>query len=148
MLAPTRKVRLGGQSVTLRADLYACIEYADLTDGESLEQAALKLQPDQDNEAGVITAKVNDPRVFMDLFYAFSAAWRDESGWNAEHATRPYDPTINPRLRQRYVDLAKMASSHEFTNVRDILFALLLDAVIPPGETATEKPGAGERSEP
>lgn len=147
MLAPIRKVRFGGVSITLRADLLACIEYSDVAEGASLEAAALALQPEHDGEKGVVVSKCSDPRVWSDLFFAFSASWRDESGWNAEHSARADDPLIHPRKRQRYVDLAKLVSHREFTQLRQVLWGLLLEAVLPPGETATENAGDEPRSE-
>lgn len=147
MLAPIRKVKFGGVSITLRADLFACIEYSDVTEGASLESAALALQPEHDAQQGVIVSKCQDSRLWTDLFYAFAASWRDESGWNSEHSTRAEDPLIHPRKRQRYVDLAKLVSHRQFEQLRQVLWGLLLEAVLPPGETATENAGEEPRSE-
>lgn len=143
MRSPKRAVFLGPKDnqtrVELAGDIFACIEYEEVSGGDSLEQLAINLDPDavrEGNEVTVSTSRL-DSRKIADLLFAFSATWRDDTGWNSRH-NREGDPKRHPRERVRYIDLVKLMTVADKRRVASILLALLIETVFPPGETVTE----------
>ena len=142
MRPPKRAVLLGPEGaqvrVELSGDLLACIEYEDVADGQSLEELAISLAPSAErsgDELKVRTKRMKS-RTVADLLFAFSANWRDDSGWNSRNA-READPTLHPRDRSRYLALAKSTSVADRRRAQGVLLSLLMETVFPPGETAT-----------
>jgi len=146
MLAPERIIQVGGSGVTLRGDLFAAMEYAEITEGDSLEDAFLKLRPAiEAQERGERLKGMFDPTIYVDLIYAFSAYWRDESGWNRRTAE---DGDAERPLRKRgpYKAMLKALPHHAFRELRPKIFGQLIQTIYPP-EAAAEKNGEAQRSE-
>lgn len=140
MRPPRKTLFIEGEQtrVELTGDLYACMEYEEVTDGQTLEELALSLEPEAESvkEGLTVRTKRMTSRHIADLLYAFSANWRDDSGWNSGHH-REGDPVRHPRERSRYLDMVKMLSVADKRRCANILLSLLFETVFPPGETAT-----------
>lgn len=146
MLAPERIIQMGGKGVTLTGDLFAAMEYADLTGGDSFEDAFFTLKPAiEAQEKGEELKGKYDPRPYVDLVYAFSANWRDENGWNTRHA-RDNDAEMPVRKQGPYKAMMKAFPFHDLRELRAKLFGLLLSTIIPPHPAAVPT-GDGLRSE-
>lgn len=146
MLAPERIIQMGQRAVTLTGDLYAATEYADLTEGDSLEDAFFTLRPAiEAQERGEKLKGKFDPRPYVDLIFSFSANWRDATGWNAQHA-EDADAEEPPRKRGPYKAMLKAFSFHQLRELRPKIFGQLLATIFPP-DIAVDKAGDGLRSE-
>lgn len=146
MLAPERLIQMGKRAVTLTGDLYAAMEYADVTEGDSFEDAFAMLRPAiEAQERGEELKGKFDPRTWVDLVFAFSANWRDESGWNAQHA-EDTDAEQGPRKRGPYKAMLKAFPFNQIRELKPKIFGLLLSTILPP-DHAVDKPGEGLRSE-
>lgn len=147
MRAPKRTLVVGEGAdqifIELAGDVYACMEYEEVSGGTGLEwladflNAKIKIV---DGKPVAVAGEEGQPKVtttmILDMLYAFSATWRDDSGWNSRHH-READPLKPPRERARYLDLAKTLGYHDKRRASSILLALLLETVLPPGGTAT-----------
>lgn len=141
MRPPKRTVLIGPEGeqvrIELTGDLLACMEYEDVAYDQSLEELALSLSPETKaaGEGLTVRTKRMRSRHVADLLFAFSANWRDDSGWNSRHH-REGDPIRHPRERACYLDLVKTLSVADKRRCASILLSLLIDTVFPPGGTA------------
>lgn len=125
--------------IELAGNILACMSYEDVAEGGTLEELALELSPTAKREGDQVKVKTDrlTSRHVVDLLYAFSASWRDSSGWNSRNH-REGDPMRPPRERSRYLELANLLPVSEKGRAGSILLALLIETVFPPGGTATE----------
>lgn len=142
MRAPRRVIQVGGRPVELRCNVYASLEYGELTGG-GIEDAYFRLAPQIEAYEAADdldrTHPVHDVRPWADLIYALSADWRDEN-WNGSHKS-PEELGCHPRKGPRFTKLFSGMSLAECRRARPIIFSLLLEGIL---DVETEPP-AGKK---
>jgi hypothetical protein len=148
MVAPELIIQMGERrGVNLTGDLYAAMEYADLTEGDSFEDAFFKLRPAIEAfEKGEKLKGKFDPTPYVDLLWAFSANWRDDKGWNSQHVRDQDGEKKSVRKTGPYIAMMKSFSHHALRELRPKIFGLLLRTIYPP-EVAEADGGDAPRSE-
>ena len=126
------------------------LEYEALT-GASYHQAVLDLDSqltEYRNANKEKRAPVCSPtwaRCSFDLFYASTAQWRNDSGWNREH-TSPDDEGKPERERRPYLDMAEALGKKGSGEMQQALIRLLYAYNFDPSPAvATKEPGKVRR---
>lgn len=162
MRAPTRRVDIAGELWELRGDMESGFAFAELT-GQGLEDAFSRLRPLF--RAGEITRELagldpadpaydekaaklhsehrevarcqHDPRLWLELLYAFSAGYRAESGWDNDN-WEAADSGKHPLDRRGFKQLLRSLTPFDVRQLRDILLNLYTQSISPPTTTAAE----------
>lgn len=150
------KSHLTRESIILRGDVFAAMEYSALT-GRDLRDDAIKLLslPIQGDLSGYRNANR-----WADLFFAFSASWREDECFDSdldESRDRYFKGKKKGQLRPireraRYKALIGKLSSHDLERARGMLQELVVATLRDPSQAAgpksTPEPAADTESVP
>lgn len=162
MRAPTRRVDIAGELWELRGDMESGFAFAELT-GQGLEDAFSRLRPlfrageivkelaaldpadpAYDAKAAKLNSEhrdasrcQNDPRLWIELLYAFSAGYRAESGWDNDN-WEAADSGKHPLDRRGFKQLLRSLTPFDVRRLKDKLLDLYTQSVSPPMTTVAE----------
>ena len=156
-------VDIRGELWELRGDMESGFAYAEMTGGGledaferlrpflrlvEIPKAIVDLDPKQERyaerlaeleaEHRVLSRTQNDPRPWVELLYAFSAGYRRESGFDAEH-WQAADSGLHPLDRAVFKAFLRLLNPVSLRRLRDPVLRHWSRTIQPPTTTGTEQ---------
>lgn len=153
-------VEIRGQLWEMRGDMESGFAYAEMTGGgledaferlrpflrvAELPKAILDLRPEETEKRAELEAEYrllsrtqNDPRPWVELLWAFTAGYRRENGFDAEH-WQAADSSIHPLDRVVFKAFLRLLNPVALRRLRDPVLRHWSRTIQPPTITGTDQ---------